>query len=75
MGELRVQIEPKQVGLSSDRLGRIDEHFRDYVDDGRLPGYSIAVARGGHLAHVSTYGQRDVEAQLPTTLDTMYRLY
>lgn len=75
MGELRVQIEPKQVGFSVDRLGRIDEYFRDYVDDGRLPGYSIAVARGGHLAHVSTYGQRDVEAQLPTTLDTMYRLY
>jgi CubicO group peptidase (beta-lactamase class C family) len=75
MGELRVQIEPKQVGFSADRLGRIDEHFRDYVNDGRLPGYSIAVARGGHLAHVSIYGQRDVEAQLPTTLDTMYRIY
>lgn len=75
MGELRVQIEPKQVGFSADRLGRIDEHFRDYVNDGRLPGYSIAISRGGHLAHVSTYGQRDVEAQLPTTSDTMYRIY
>lgn len=75
MGELRVQIEPKQVGFSAARLGRIDEHFRAYVDDGRLPGYSIAVARGGHLAHVSTYGYRDVETQSPTTLDTVYRLY
>lgn len=75
MGELRVQIEPTQVGFSAYRLGRIDEHFRAYVDDGRLPGYSIAVARGGHLAHVSTYGHRDVETQLPTTLDTVYRLY
>lgn len=75
MGELRVQIEPKQVGFSAARLGRIDEHFHAYVDDGRLPGYSIAVARGGHLAHVSTYGYRDVETQSPTTLDTVYRLY
>lgn len=75
MGELRVQIEPKQVGFSPDRLGKIDEHFREYVNDGRLPGYSIAVARGGHVAHVSTYGQRDVEAQLPTTSNTMYRIY
>lgn len=75
MGELRVQIEPKQVGFSAARLGRIDEHFRAYVDDGRLPGYSIAVARGGHLAHVSTYGYRDVETQSSTTLDTVYRLY
>lgn len=75
MGELRVQIEPKQVGFSAARLGRIDEHFRAYVDDGRLPGYSITVARGGHLAHVSTYGYRDVETQSPTTLDTVYRLY
>lgn len=75
MSELQVQIEPKQVGFAADRLRRIDEHFSDYVDDGRLPGYSIAVARGGHLAHVSTYGQRDVEARLPTTSDTMYRIY
>lgn len=75
MSELRVQIEPKQVGFSADRLTRIDNYFNDYVDDGRLPGYSIAVARGGHIAYVSTFGQRDVEAQLPTTLDTMYRIY
>lgn len=75
MSELRVQIEPKQVGFSADRLTRIDNYFRDYVNDGRLPGYSIAVARGGHIAYVSTFGQRDVEAQLPTTLDTMYRIY
>ena len=75
MGELQAQIEPKQVGFSTERLGRIDEHFRDYVDDGRLPGYSIVVARGGHVAYLSTYGQRDVEARLPTTLDTMYRIY
>lgn len=75
MGELRVQVEPKQVGFSADRLNRIDTHFRDYVDDGRLAGFTIAVARGGHLAHVSTYGKRDVEANQPTTLDTLYRLY
>ncbi len=75
MSQLQVQIEPKQVGLSADRLNRIDNYFRQYVNDGRLPGYSIAVARGGHLAHVSTFGQRDVEANLPTTLDTLYRVY
>ncbi|MFA5775917.1 MAG: serine hydrolase domain-containing protein, partial [Ilumatobacteraceae bacterium] len=75
MNELRVQIEPKQVGFSADRLKRVDEYFRNYIDDGRLPGYTIAIARGGHIAHVSTYGQRDVEAKLPTTSDTLYRIY
>lgn len=75
MSELRVQVEPKQVGFSADRLKRVDDYFCNYVDDGRLPGYTIAIARGGHIAHVSTYGQRDVEAKLPTTLDTMYRIY
>ena len=36
-----------------------------YVDDGRLPGWALAVSRHGHLAHVQACGQRDMEAGLP----------
>jgi CubicO group peptidase (beta-lactamase class C family) len=75
MTELKVEVEPKQVGFSAERLARIDAHFQNYVDDGRLSGYEVAVARKGQLAHVATYGMRDVEAKLPTKLDTMYRIY
>ena len=46
-----------------------------YVDDGRLPGWLVAVSRHGQLAHVGTYGQRDVEAGLPVETDTIWRIY
>ena len=75
MAEITATIRPEEVGMSSERLARIDDHFRTYVDDGRLPGYSVAIARYGQLAHVSHYGMRNVEDKLPMTPDTMYRIY
>ena len=75
MAELKVEIDPAEVGFDASRLSRIDAHFEKYVDDGRLPGWLLVVSRGGHIAHVSTYGQRDKEAGLPMELDTLFRVY
>lgn len=75
MSELQVSIDPKEVGMSVERLARIDDHFKHYVDDGRLAGYACTVARFGQLVHVSKYGKRDIENNLPIELDTMYRIY
>ncbi len=75
MSELSAEVEPAQVGLDPARLARIGAHFRRYVDDGRLPGWLITVARGGRLAYVSCYGHRDREAGLPVEPDTIWRIY
>jgi CubicO group peptidase (beta-lactamase class C family) len=68
-------VEPAEVGLDAARLRRIDEHFARYVDDGRLPGWLVLVSRSGRIAHLSTYGQRDIEAGLPVQPDTLFRIY
>jgi len=70
-----VDVDPSEVGFDPSRLARIDDHFRRYVDDGRLPGWTVVVARDGRVVHRSTYGLRDVEAGEPTTGDTIYRIY
>src|SRR5215213_10430743 len=75
MGTLKTEIDPADVGFDAARLGRLDRHFQRYVDDGLLPGWLLAVSRHGQLAHVSTYGQRDVEAGLPVETDTIWRIY
>lgn len=75
MGELQVEIEAGEAGFDPDRLARIDRHFASYVDDGRLPGWQIVVTRGGKVAHLGTYGQRDMEAGLPVEPDTIFRIY
>src|SRR5215813_7467236 len=75
MGGLKQEVDPAEVGLDPQRLARIDRHFARYVDDGRLPGWLIAVSRHGRLAHVSCYGSRDLEAGLPVEPDTLWRIY
>ena len=75
MAKIETAVEPGEVGLDAHRLGRIDRHFAPYVDDGRLPGWSLAVARHGQVAHLSTYGHRHVEDDLPVELDTIFRIY
>ncbi len=75
MTALKVEIDPTEVGFDPARLARLDRHFAAYVDDGRLPGWLLAGARHGQLAHVSTYGQRDLEAGEPVETDTVWRIY
>src|SRR5579875_2385513 len=75
MGELKIEVDPAEVGLDPDRLRRIDRHFARYVDDGRVPGWLVAVRRRGRLAHVSCHGARDAEAGLPVETDTLWRIY
>jgi CubicO group peptidase (beta-lactamase class C family) len=72
---LRPEAEPVELGFDAGRLQRIDRHFDRYVDDGRLPGYLAVVARRGRIAHVASGGLRDVEADAPVELDTLWRIY
>jgi CubicO group peptidase (beta-lactamase class C family) len=69
------EAEPAEVGLDDERLGALGKHFRRHVDDGRLPGWAMAVSRHGRVAYLETYGQRDLEAGAPVELDTVFRIY
>ncbi len=75
MGELKAEVDPAEVGLDADRLGRIDRNFARYVGDGRLAGWLMTVSRHGKLAYVASYGTRDREAGLPVEADTIWRVY
>jgi CubicO group peptidase (beta-lactamase class C family) len=75
MADFAVDTDPADVGIDPARLERIDSHFATYVDDGRLPGYQLTVSRRGKLAHLSSYGMADVEAQRPVANDTIFRIY
>ena len=75
MGGLQTEVEAAEVGFDQKRLDRIDRHFARYVDEQKLAGWLITVARHGKLAHVSAYGQRDIEAGLPVEADSLWRIY
>lgn len=75
MTVLRQEADPAEAGLDRAALERLDRHFTRLADDGRLPGFLVAVARGGRVAHFTAYGARDVAAGLPVESDTLWRIY
>ena len=75
MSELKVEVDPAEVGFAADRLHRLDDNFARYVDDGLLAGWLLTVSRHGKLAYVASYGHRDREAGLEVTPDTLWRIY
>jgi len=75
MSELKVEVDPAEAGFAADRLRRLDDNFARYVDDNLLPGWLLTVSRHGKLAYVASYGQRDKEAGLEVTPDTLWRIY
>jgi CubicO group peptidase (beta-lactamase class C family) len=75
MSELKVEVDPAEVGFASDRLHRLDDNFARYVDAGLLNGWLLAISRHGKLAYVAHGGHRDKEAGLEVTPDTLWRIY
>jgi CubicO group peptidase (beta-lactamase class C family) len=68
-------VKPEQVGLSSERLGRIMTVLRNDVEKGAYPGAILLVARHGKIAWFEAVGVRDPETKAPMTRDTIFRIY
>lgn len=67
---------PEAVGLSSERLARIDEHLkRRYIDPGKIAGALTLVSRRGEIAWLSPLGSMDRERGRPMTDDVIFRIY
>ncbi len=66
--------EPGTVGLSPQRLERLSDALRGYVEDGKLAGSVALVARHGRVAYFEAFGQRDRETPAPMTRDTIFRI-
>ena len=75
MAELLPEVDPAAAGFDEARLEILDTHFKRYVDDGRLPGFQVAICTGGRLAHLTSYGMADVESGTPVATDTLWRIY
>ena len=66
--------EAESVGMSSERLERIDQVMQAYIDRGETAGVVTLVARQGKVVHFSAQGQRDVESAAPMTHDSIFRI-
>src|SRR5262245_12754456 len=66
---------PDQVGMSSERLARLGGALKQEVDQGRLPGAVVMVARKGKLVYADAIGFQDKAAGTPMSRDSIFRIY
>jgi CubicO group peptidase (beta-lactamase class C family) len=65
----------EQVGISPERLRRIDAAMARYIDRGTLAGMVTLVARKGSVVQHQAYGYADLATQRPMELDSIHRIY
>ncbi|MFA6971744.1 MAG: serine hydrolase domain-containing protein [Gallionella sp.] len=65
-------VRPEEVGLSSPRLENIGNMMQTDIDQKKMAGAVVLVARHGKIAYFETFGQADVGK--PMQKDTMFRI-
>ena len=65
----------EKLGLSTERLTRINEYMERYVAEGKIAGFVTLVARHGEIAYLDKYGYQDIASHAPIELDTIFRIY
>ena len=66
--------KPEEVGLSSERLARINQMIERRIAAGDLAGAVTIVARKGKVVHHSAQGTMDLDSKKPMTSSSMFRI-
>jgi CubicO group peptidase (beta-lactamase class C family) len=69
------EASPESVGMSSERLKRLDATFQKIIDEKELPGVTVMVARKGKLVYQKSFGFQDREKSTPMANDSIFRIY
>ena len=67
--------KPEEVGLSSERLGRVTEMLRANIAANEIPGAVLLIARQGKIAYFESFGLLDPQAKTPMRKDAIFRIY
>ena len=68
------EVSPESVGISSERLARIDQMCEKAVTEENLPGIVSLVARNGKIVHWKAYGMADNQAGRALKRDDIFRI-
>lgn len=66
---------PKSVGMSAERLHRIDAMAESAIADGDVPGIVALVARKGKIVYHKAFGLADAEAGRELKRDDIFRIF
>jgi CubicO group peptidase (beta-lactamase class C family) len=69
------QAAAEQVGMSKQKLDRIRPALQREIDEGKLAGTVVMVARKGKLVYADAVGFQDKAESKPMALDSVFRIY
>jgi CubicO group peptidase (beta-lactamase class C family) len=65
---------PESVGMSTERLSRIDNLVKEYVDKKWIAGAAVLVARDGKIVYYKGLGYDDFDKKTPMKKDAICRI-
>ena len=67
--------KPEDAGMSSERLAKMGEVFKKEIQEGKIPGAVIMIARKGKVAYHEAFGYQDKSVEKTMAKDTIFRIY
>jgi CubicO group peptidase (beta-lactamase class C family) len=68
------EASPASVGMSAERLARIDNLIKEYVDKKWIAGATVLVARNGKIVYYKGLGFDDIDKKTPIKKDAICRI-
>src|SRR5687767_15037397 len=68
------EVLPETQKFSVERLQRIDNMIRRYIDDGKMYGATALIARNGKIVYYRGFGYDDKENKKPMKRDAIFRI-
>src|SRR5262245_43736194 len=67
-------VKAEKVGMSTERLARINEMMQRHIDAGTITGGVTVVARHGQVVHFESHGLKDLDSKSPMPKDALFRM-
>ncbi len=68
------EIKPEKVGISSDRLKRIDAMLKEAVKNDEIPGAVALIVKDGKIVFHEAYGRSDAKQRKKYKTDDIFRI-
>jgi CubicO group peptidase (beta-lactamase class C family) len=65
---------PEEVGMSSERLQKIDDVIQEYIDADRVQGVVVGVTRRNKVVYYEAHGVIDSVRKTPMRKDTLFAM-
>jgi len=72
--QVLTEVSPESVGISSERLARIDKMCEEEVANGNLPGIVALLARNGKIVQWKAYGMAENQTGRKLKRDDIFRI-